>query len=343
MKRSSLSALVFALVACAACQGPINNAVVQSLPKAKVHQSTTISNVYVLTEQTGCTGTGRCGQNRIVRYPALTNTSTANKTHNLSREPFLLRVSPYDGRVIVLFQNSQTVVVYNKDLQKLYDFTVPHTGAQQLPLAAAYDPSGDLYIAVDRFVSSSFTGKVYEFNASDTTPDNTYALHSDTAVYSIAISSGGEPYYEAPAGDDVYTCTVGPTYSCFDTSIPSNSICFSSGCPVYLAQIALTDTTHLNEMYSSTSSGDGSFYIKRYSAPSGTHSAWSYNSVDTHCNVSPETGIVDYTTDANATEYYTCYGYGYGLANGTVVENPSGSLLHYAITGITNPIAAGGY
>ncbi len=341
-----LLSLVVALTACSGSDVTGNPS--SALPLIhRVRHATTISHVYVLTLDTG-----GGGKNQILRFPALTNTSTPDKTVNTENLPIFMRVSPFDGRIAVVYQmTNEKVVVYDKDLNVLYTLNLQRT-ADEYPYTVAFGPLGNLYVAVDSSAGSVYTGKVEEFSGSDTTPDAIYTLPDQQAVTSMAFSPSGEPYYqtiEQDNGGTVFTCTQGPSYECFNTHIPSYSQCIdSSSCPPpFPAQIALTDGTDLGEMCVCGYSTLPTRFIERYIAPtSGTHGRWIYSSHDKHCDAVNREYMQDYNVDANATQYYSCigpYGSPYGpLPNSSVNEYDSlGS--QYSITGLTNPYAAGGY
>jgi hypothetical protein len=290
---------------------------------AQIRKHITVSNVYVATTEYGTTGTPP----KIFRFPAGVNTSTPNTTITLADgAPLLIRVSPYNGRVVLLHESSQTVVVFDKDLNKLYSFVVPHTDVHDFAGSAAYDSNGDLFVGVTNVYD--YYGHVYEYLASDTSPDYTYSFHSNDFPLSIAFAPGSNvPFYEGRS--TVWTCTTGATYSCQNTHIPSYSLCFYSVCPSVTASIALTDTNDLGEMYSS--SGYSPQTIKLYS---NNVSGWTYASSEQRCNNVMSNFIQDYTTDVDATEYYACYA-------GSVIERQSGGTK-YKITGLAEDKSVGG-
>lgn len=322
----------------AACSGQSPPVGVAQSSRAKA--SLVISNVYVLLEG----GT-------IQRFPAGVDTSTPNKTKSISSstQPLAMGVSPYNGRVAVTFFGNSgggTIVVLNRDLSELYSFNLSHVSHYQEPLAVAYDPSGNLYVAEDNDYYDN--GKVLEYYGNDTTPDAIWTVpisggsgsQFNSAIFSIAFDSYGDPFFEADT--DVYSCTANsPSALCTDTSIPSfSTFDQSEEYGEYLAQIALPDNVDLAEAYFVYGTPYPR-YIKRYSEATGR---WSYSTQDRHCYSQSDTYLQSLSTDAGGTQYYTCgvipsgSGSGAGLVNEVYTGGGKST-----ISNLDRPMAAGAY
>lgn len=325
--RNLVLVMVAALAACSQLSSGQSE-----LPLSRVHRGVAVSNVYVATGETGY-GTGA---EEILRFPAGENTSTPNKTVSLKFYPDAMAVSQYNGRVAVLDRlHGTSVEVYNKDLTFLYSVKPPQATHNDLPIAVAYTSEGSLFISVVNI--NYYTGKVYQYNGNDTSPDATWAIQCPTCydgegVYAIAFSGNNEPFFEG--GTEVYLCSNGPSGSCTNTGIPSYGNYDPSEGDNFIAELAFTgDIFEMKNVH----------HVARYSPTisGGSIGDWSYAGHQQYCTASGM--IVQYlATDSNGTLYVTCQVYYTGTEASTVIEQTSNGT-QYTVSGLSIANAAGAY
>ncbi len=175
---------------------------------SRAHHATA-SNVYVDTECVGsafaCSNTS--GEFAILRFTAGEDTSTPNETLTVNYAPKQMAVSQYNGRVAVVHGGVNKVTVYNQSLSKLYDITPHRVRGTELPIAVAYDSSGNLYIS--QFEPVYGFGYVLEYYGNDTSADKTWTFNNaGHALDPVAITAGAALWVVGSVPGYSYTTTV---------------------------------------------------------------------------------------------------------------------------------------
>jgi hypothetical protein len=266
----------------------------------------------------------------------------------------LLAVSQYNGNLAVAHYQAGIVSVYDKNLTKLYDITLPRHGPNIKIVSATYDYAGNLYVGV--LYPYNYNPSVSEFYGTDTSPDQVWQYDTGSsgdseplAVASSSTNGGSGLWWADPNSQRLLICTNESILGtqCNSTGIPNQSK-WSYSIGLYLADVALlnNDNTEIAEMWCGTPSfygqpciGNGN-EIRYYSFVS---SSWSLTSTMQVCNgVGYGYIMMSLTSDQNGTLYFPCTPW-LGYFEAAVVKEHRKDNTTYVISGLGYTVGAGAY